>query len=529
MESKPLLDVVTVRDDSDDGSIDHAHVAPSRAIRRRTKCVAFACVTLLLSAFVFLMAHDAVRSESLGRTNSVAWFKTMLSGAPSTDVEAGGDGNASTAQGKGAALGQSRVLTPTKALTRQMVLVEETRNVPMKDRSVVEVTRSYDGRRVRVPTFLEKWATAPFWEDNAYLNVHESPNSETGKLFVSGHSTDMGKYANVWLASATHWGLPARITGHGTTWNNWEDKTMGLRTDLEHMSGNPVVVVSDTGDVFFSCGQDELLKRFEDSGADMLVSGETQLYPEVMSYYEFRDDIDWMDKHNNMGEIGRVAEGEPFRGGIPGDPRAFRWPNAGLMMGRKDALLKYFDYLEDSFVETENLSGERRFRSTCKAFQHTDAQAKEERMNDGFYDDQLCLASYAMSRIADRDPKFKIDLDGSILHSPGAMDMRLMRRDEKTGRVYNAETGKSPCAWHFNTANAKTHLSMAVEKFPNYFVSENVGNEILGREFEPALGAVPTPPPKSKKKSSKKSKKRSHVVVVAAAADAPFAVDLNLM
>ena len=99
MESKPLLDVVTVRDDSDDGSLDHAHVAPSRAIRRRTKCVAFACVTLLLSAFVFLMAHDAVRSESLGRTNSVAWFKTMLSGAPSTDVEAGGDGNASTAQG----------------------------------------------------------------------------------------------------------------------------------------------------------------------------------------------------------------------------------------------------------------------------------------------------------------------------------------------------------------------------------------------------------------------------------------------
>jgi hypothetical protein len=69
---------------------------------------------------------------------------------------------------------------------------------------------------------------------------------------------------------------------------------------------------------------------------------------------------------------------------------------------------------------------------------------------------------------------------------------------------------------------------MAVEKFPNYFVSENVGNEILGREFEPALGAVPTPPPKSKKKSSKKSKKRSHVVVVDDDDDDPFDFDLNL-
>jgi hypothetical protein len=153
-------------------------------------------------------------------------------------------------------------------------------------------------------------------------------------------------------------------------------------------------------------------------------------------------------------------------------------------------------------------------------------------MNAGFYDDQLCLASYAMSRIIDHDIKFKIDLDGSILHSPAGMDMRLMQRDEKTGRVYNAETGKSPCAWHFNTPNAKDHLSLAIEKFPNYFVSENAGNEILGTDFkmqpepEPALGGVSqTPPPKSKTKTSKKSMKRARVVIDDD--DDPFDFELN--
>ena len=92
------------------------------------------------------------------------------------------------------------------------------------------------------------------------------------------------------------------------------------------------------------------------------MSGETQLYPEIMSYYfDLRKDIDWMDKQNNMGDIGRVAKAKPFRGDK--DPRPYRWPNAGLMMGRKSALLKYFDYLEESFIKTIRLpSSDTRFR-----------------------------------------------------------------------------------------------------------------------------------------------------------------------
>jgi len=486
-ESRPLLDVVVHDDETDDGrSVESLPVIP-----RRTKVATVGAVTLLVAALLFLLAHDAVRSESLGRQAGARWLqhKFDVSDGDQTDSEEifrARAENQASARGK-ARLGDEPVLSPSAALADHLKLIEETANTDVSGRATVEVEREHDHVKVRVPTFLRNWATAPFWNSNKYVNVHESPQSGKGKVFVTGHATDVKEYARYWLASATHWGLPVRLTGKGTTWSNWEDKTMGLRTNLEHMEGDPVVVASDTGDVFFSCGQKELLRRFEQTGADMVVSGETQLYPEIMSYYfDLREDIDWMDKQNNMGDIGRVAKAKPFRG--DGDPRPYRWPNAGLMMGRKSALLKYFDYLEESFIETTRLlSSDTRFRYSCKPFNHSIAKAKIERMNDGFYDDQLCLGAYAMSRIAARDKKFKVDLDGSILHSPGGMDIRMMRRDERTGRVYNVETGKAPCAWHFNNPEAKKDLKLAVKKFPNYFLSNAVGEEFLSQPVQDVL------------------------------------------
>lgn len=109
--------------------------------------------------------------------------------------------------------------------------------------------------------------------------------------------------------------------------------------------------------------------------------------------------------------------------------------------------------------------------------------------------------------IVDCDLKFKIDFDGLIFYFFGVMDMRLMRRDEKIGRVYNVEIGKLLCVWYFNIVNVKIYLLMVVEKFLNYFVFENVGNEILGREFEFAFGVVSTSSSKFKKKLFKKLKK----------------------
>jgi hypothetical protein len=259
-ESRPLLDVVVHDDKTDDGrSVESLPLIP-----RRTKVATVGAVTLLVAALLFLLAHDAVRSESLGRQAGARWLqhKFDVSDGDQTDSEEivrARALNQPSARGK-ARLGVEPELSPSAALADQLELIEETANTDVSGRATVEVEREHDHVKVRVPTFLRNWATAPFWNLNKYVNVHESPQSGKGKVFVTGHATDVKKYARYWLASATHWGLPVRLTGKGTTWSNWEDKTMGLRTNLEHMEGDPVVVASDTGDVFFSCGQKELLR-----------------------------------------------------------------------------------------------------------------------------------------------------------------------------------------------------------------------------------------------------------------------------
>lgn len=463
-ESTRLLDVV-VDDAVDADASAEPRTGSARALRRTERILASIAALVLVAVFGFLFAHDALRHERrLGRSNVTSWlFPSRKRGDESTSARVE----------RTSALGDERVLTTMERLVSQLRLVPGTENEPRAERATVEVTRPSDRRIVRVPRFLERWGTAPYWgRDNSYIPVVETPNSKDGKIFVTGHATDLQKHASHWLASATHWGLPARLSGNGTVWNNWEDKTMGLKTNLIHMEGDPVVVASDTGDVFFACGQDEFIRRFEESGADILASGETQLYPEIKKYFDMKDLIDWQHG-NNLGDIGRVQPS------LVGDDRPYRWGNAGLIMGRKSALLRYIDFVESHLFENNVPIEDGRFRYACTPYAHSEKEAADLDIAAKFYDDQLCLNSFAMHRAAVRDIKFKIDSDGAILHSPGGINMGDVLRDPATGRIYNKATGKSPCAWHFNNPVAKRDLKLAVQKFPNYFVSEASGAELL--------------------------------------------------
>jgi hypothetical protein len=466
-EARPLLQVTVDSDDESDGAASAMY--RGRALRR-TACISAAFAGLvILAAFGFLFAHDEERrARALGTGSWEEWFMSTERHVKSAS---GRDASSKIVQ-----LGHAGVLSPTATLIDRLRMVPGTENERRGDKETIEVKRSFDGRVMRAPKFLKKWATAPFWESNSYVNIHETPNSEDGVVIVTGHATDISKHASHWLASATHWGLPARLSGHGTTWRNWEEKTMGLKTNLLHMNGDPVVVTSDTGDVFFTCGQEELLKRFEASGADIIASGETQLYPEIKKYFNMREHTDWQNVKNNIGKIGKVKEaalGAELA-------RPYRWANAGLLMGRKSALLRYIDFVEKSFFENDGLSQtDTRFRYACTPFNHTKEEARDLDIAAKFYDDQLCLNAYAMNRAAARDKSFKIDSDGGILHSPGGIDLRNMLRDPVTGRVYNKDTGKAPCVWHFNNPEAKKKLKLVVKRFPNYFVSEAVGAEIV--------------------------------------------------
>jgi len=465
-ESKRLLDVVV----DDARAVDATAEPPSRtsrSLRHTERILASSAAIVLFAVFGFLFAHDALRHD--GRLGGANVSSRLLS-SPER-----GDGSTNARVERTSQLGDARVLTPTQRLVSQLRLVPGTNNEPRAEEETVSVTRSSDGRVVRVPRFLERWGTAPYWgQGNSYIPVVETPNSKDGKMFVVGHATNLQKHASHWLASATHWGLPARLSGNGTERNNWEDKTMGLKTNLQHMEGDPVVVASDTGDVFFTCGQDEFMRRFEESGADIIASGETQLYPEVKKYFDMTDLIEWQHG-NHLRDIGQVQPPTAV-----GDAaRRYRWANAGLIMGRKSALMRYIDFVETHLFENNLPSEDARFRYACTPYGHSQKEAAELGIAAKFFDDQLCLNSFAMHRAASRDLKFKIDSDGAILHSPGGIKMDDVLRDSATGRIYNKETGKSPCAWHFNNPIAKRDLKLVVHKFPNYFISEAAGAELL--------------------------------------------------
>jgi len=106
-ESRPLLDVVVHDDETDDG----ASVESLSLIPRRTKVATIGAVTLLVAALLFLLAHDAVRSESLGRQAGVRWRRQRfdVSNGEQTDIEEiSPAGNQASAGGK-ARLGAEQV------------------------------------------------------------------------------------------------------------------------------------------------------------------------------------------------------------------------------------------------------------------------------------------------------------------------------------------------------------------------------------------------------------------------------------
>ena len=84
----------------------------------------------------------------------------------------------------------------------------------------------------------------------------------------------------------------AALSGNGTKWHWFEDKLMGAKAALLQMSGNPLVMFADTTDVMFNCPADEILDRFKQSGAEILIGGETQLWPEIETYFDMKRERD---------------------------------------------------------------------------------------------------------------------------------------------------------------------------------------------------------------------------------------------
>jgi hypothetical protein len=322
----------------------------------------------------------------------------------------------------------------------------------------------------RPPRGFEGWRGAPLWDDVEEIPVLFTRGTDRADFVVVGHSTDLGK-DKYFLASLHKHGINAALSGNGTKWHWFEDKLMGAKAALLRMSGNPVVMFADTTDVMFSCPDTEILDRFDRSGAEILIGGESQLWPEVDTYFDMTQEREHIDATaaNMDPTIGLIAEAK--RDAAPGDDRRpNKWANGGTWMGRKEALLDYFEDIEGYLVENVEAQGDGDgFRRACKPYRMSDAEYARRTIAAGFFDDQTCLNRFVMENARVRNKRVKVDMDGSLMLSVGGTNIEEFKR-ARDGSVFWERTQKAPCVWHFNNPASKKLIPAVAKKFPSYWV-----------------------------------------------------------
>lgn len=293
--------------------------------------------------------------------------------------------------------------------------------------------------------------------------------SDDADFIVVGHSTDLSK-DKYFLASLHRHGLHAALSGNGTKWHWFEDKLMGAKTALLQMSGNPLVMFADTTDVMFSCPEEEILGRFEDTGARILIGGESQLWPEVDTYFDMQEERDFIDETSAKMDP-RIGLRRDAKKPEPGeDVRPNKWANGGTWMGRRNDLLDYFDEIESYLTTNSRGQGEGDgFKRACKPYKMSDQEYHQRTIAAGFFDDQTCLNRYLMESAGARDTKVKVDMDGSLLLSVGGTPLTEFR-STRDGEVYWEKTQKAPCVWHFNNPDSKKLMPIIAKKFPSHWV-----------------------------------------------------------
>ena len=322
------------------------------------------------------------------------------------------------------------------------------------------------------PHGFEGWKGAPIWNDLSEIPVLFTKGADAADFVVVGHSTDLNK-DKYFLASLHKNGIHAALSGNGTSWHWFEDKLMGAKAALLQMSGNPVVMFADTTDVMFSCPEPEILKRFERTGADILIVGESQLWPEIDTYFDMKEERAFIDKTAagidaklGLREGATVSNKEE-----PGvDRRPNKWANGGAWMGRKDAILKYYEELESYLVENVKSQGNGDgFKKACIPYKMSQSEYSKRTIAAGFFDDQTCLNRFVMENAGKRNSRVKVDMDGTIMLSLGGSDLKEFKATHD-GKVFWERTDKVPCVWHFNNPNSKKLMPVMAKKFPSYWV-----------------------------------------------------------
>ena len=288
------------------------------------------------------------------------------------------------------------------------------------------------------------------------------------------------------------------MSGEGTWWHSFEDRTMGMKAAMLKIPGDPVVLFSDAASSMFTCGAEEILRRFNAVDADLVVGAAAAAAagggcwpPGAAHCGAGRQGVRveeaagaGMEVRSDKGRV-RPDGGLKAVGANPPPAPPRQWGSAGVLIGRKSKMMELVSAMEGYLATDPAMAAGRgagarwgAFYKACKPFNQSDAQYLAAMRADGrggghgrTYDDQVCLHRYMAEAAAARDHgvRVKVDRAGTILHTVGGTEPGSYRPDHNN-KPFWAETMKSPCVWHFNTPTAKAYMEPMIEKFPGAFV-----------------------------------------------------------
>jgi hypothetical protein len=164
-------------------------------------------------------------------------------------------------------------------------------------------------------------AQGTFIGETHYMN----PNI---KLLTVATKEISGSALERWELTARYYGYNYEILGRTESWKGFNTKIRSYYNKLQEIA-EPYTVLTDSTDVFFCGSSTELYDKFIQSGKNIIIGGELEVY-----YPGGKHDKDLIRSH-----FLSIKESD----------QAF--PNSGFIMGRTDSLIKlmelHLDYSDD--------------------------------------------------------------------------------------------------------------------------------------------------------------------------------------
>jgi hypothetical protein len=164
----------------------------------------------------------------------------------------------------------------------------------------------------------------------ASLEVQVIERSKTIKVITL--STDEGPALDNWILGAKKLGYDYTILGRGEKWGGWSWRTQKYIEAIKKIPNNCIVLIVDGNDILFTRGPASLYRAYKSAGSPAIIFGG-----------EPTCCVGKFSAHQMNGERNRAISTIDNRG----PKNRWKFPNAGCIMGRKDAVLEALETVKD--------------------------------------------------------------------------------------------------------------------------------------------------------------------------------------